>query len=480
MFVRLVTPPAVDARTWIAPIGIAQLAGVLKAAAVPTHCLDLNPEHRCGEWIPDRILVREPKGEGARDLRREHPDKVRQWAERCLEGDPDLVGLSVLYHGMVVPALALAREIREIRPETLILLGGPFAEPSNSALLSELLQEESIAGIVQGDGEEIIVRIAEALEKGRPLNDLPGMWARDGSGARLAAPNLPVDPNGLPPPDFGDLDLESYRGAWHDYFPVFGSRGCVNRCTFCNSRKVSSPFRQRSAEHLMKEIARDVELYGAARIGFTDNLVNGRPREFKRLCRALRDAELGVDVFGMVALSPSVDEETLGLMAEAGFTEILLAVESPAEPVRRDMGKWADREGVMRIVRGAVERSLRPCVYLMHSFPTEREEDFLELLHFADEFSPSDLFGVSCWPFRLAQVQPGELDRDFVRRFNIRITGDRGFDYHNPRGSFGREPKWQTAFVDDDIRRERQRRVDEHLAAWAGRGACCISAAGQG
>jgi radical SAM superfamily enzyme YgiQ (UPF0313 family) len=383
-----------------------------------------------------------------------------------LERNPDLIGLSVLYHGMLIPSLALAMEVHDLSPHTRIIMGGPFALPSNRELIAHLLESEAISGIVEGEGELAITEVVRAVADNQPLRKVNGMWTRRDSEISFTPKAPQLNPSDLPLADFGDFDMKFYREAWSGSFPIFGSRGCVNRCTFCNSRKHTPHFRQRSTGQIMEEIKRDVAEYGAGRIAFTDNLINGNPREFKDLCRALRDANLGIDLFGSLALLPSVDGEMMDLMQGAGFTDILLAVESPAPDVRRDMGKWPDKEGVLKIVRGAVERALKPCIYLMHSFPTEKEGDFEQLLHFVDEFDPKDVLAVGTWPFRLAQVQPGEIDMDFVRRFDIELLPGYGLDQHDARVAFGREPRWKTRWINDETKKERHQRMISHLHSW--------------
>jgi hypothetical protein len=467
MFVRLVTTPAVNRMTWMPPVGLAQLAASLRSRNVNVHCLDLNPESKCGEvWIRTWELAVQPELKGAESFRKRHSQEVKKWAEHTLRESPDLVGLSILYHGMLIPSIALAMELHDLNPETRIVLGGPFVLPSNRELICHLLAHPAIAGIIEGEGEEAILDLVHALEEGEPLWKVPGMWTARNGEISFTQRNPQLDPSELPIADFSDFDLSFYRSSWHGSFPIFGSRGCVNRCTFCNSRKHTPHFRQRSISHLMEEINRDVSQYGIGRIAFTDNLINGNPREFKMLCRALIEANLGIKVFGSLALLPTVDDETLDLMKDAGFTDTLLAVESPSPDVRRDMGKWPNLEGVLRIVRGSVDRGMNPCIYLMHSFPTEKESDFEQLLHFVDEFDPSKILAVGTWPFRLAQVQPGEIDMEFVQRFNIELLGGYGLDQVDARVAFGREPRWKTKWVTDEIKKERHARMMKHLQSW--------------
>jgi len=468
MLVRLITTPCVVQETWIPPIGIAQLAGMLKHNKINVDCIDLNRVSLNNETISDDILLTDPKIDGALKLNKDHSGMIESWVEIALEGNPDIVGLSIFSHGMVAPSFALSLGIKKKRPETTVIMGGPFALPSNQELISHILESKTVDGIFQGEGEYGILNVVRAEEEKRSLSEVAGMWTISNGELELT----PVDPqirlDTLPLADFSGFKLDEYKNAWKDRFPVFGSRGCINECSFCNSRKHIPRFRTRSVEHIMREIYRDVNEYGIKKIAFTDNLINGNPRLLKNLCRAIIKADMGIEIWGSIDLNSRVDEEMLDLMMNANFRDILLAVETPAEHVRKDMGKWPDKEGVLRIVRGAVERRMTPVIYLMHSFPTEREEDFLELMHFVDEFKPLDFRHVGSWPFRLAQVQPGELDMDFVKRFNIQLHKDRGFEYLNPVISFGNEPCWETEWINDDIKIERQKRITKHLLKWEG------------
>jgi len=466
MKVKLVTLPAVNGAVWTAPIGIAQLAGALRANNIDVTCVDFNPHYDYGSWISTDELAVEPKAQAAVEFINKWGSIVEEWSETLLEGAPDIIGISILYHGMLVPSLALSIVLKKIKPGLILIMGGPFARASNVALLKELLEANVVSGILEGEGEDAIVSLVKMVEAKKPLGQIPGMWVIEKGDAVKRIETCPVDPNKLALADFSDFDLKKYAGSWHNSFPIFGSRGCVNRCSFCNSYKHSPRFIQRDPDHIIKEIIRDIKEYQAGRIVFTDNLINGNPGKLKELCRAIIKHDFGIKFSGNLALMPSVDDEMLDLLKQAGFIDILLAVETPAKKIRRDMGKWPDTEGVLRIVRKAAANDLNPYLYLMHSFPTETDRDFEELLHFVDQFKPTDFLGVGFWPFRLAQVQPGEVDMDFVNKFNIKLLSGYGYDHHDARVAFGREPAWETEWVNDAIKKERHKRLLEHMANW--------------
>lgn len=466
MKVKLVTTPAVGSAVWTPPIGIAQLAGSLRANGIDATCVDFNPEYDYGNWISTEELAVEPKLKAAFEFIEKWGSIVEEWSITLLKGEANLIGISVLYHGMLIPSLALAITLHRSNPDVTIVMGGPFVRASNKALLKEMLENGTIAGILEGEGEEAILGIVKAVKAGQPLNSIPGMWVRDSYDVVKNVLACQVDPNKLPLADFSDFDLKKYEGSWHNSFPIFGSRGCINKCTFCNSYKHAAKFIQRDTDHILKEIIRDINEYSVSRIVFTDNLINGNPAKLKELCRGIIDLNLGIKFSGNLALLPSVDDEMLDLLKQAGFIDILLAVETPAKKVRTDMGKWPDVEGVVRIIRKTVANDLKPYLYLMHSFPTETDRDFDELLHFVDQFKPTDFMGMGFWPFRLAQVQPGEIDMNFVNKFNIKLLGGYGYDRHDARVAFGREPAWETEWVNDGVKKIRHSMLEEHIAMW--------------
>jgi radical SAM superfamily enzyme YgiQ (UPF0313 family) len=330
-----------------------------------------------------------------------------------------------------------------------------------------MLETGAVDTIVCGEGEVTLLELVNALRTGSGPSSVSGLWYREDGEVRQTPPRAQLNPDTLPLADFTDLISEESSRAWVG-FPVHGSRGCVNTCSFCNSRRHVPRFRQRSVDHIVAELRRDVVEYRVKRIAFTDNLVNGNPRMFKQLCRAIRDADLEIELFGSLSLMPSVDPEMLDLMQDAGFRQVMLALESPAPRVRRDMGKWDDEAGVQRILQGCVDREIKPWIYLMHSFPTEGERDFLQLLYFVDDWDPEDFGGVLTWPFRLADVQIGEIDMDFVDRFDIQLLAGEGVDVSRYWTVFGKEPRWRTRWVDEEIRAERQSKVEAHIAAWRG------------
>ena len=68
--------------------------------------------------------------------------------------------------------------------------------------------------------------------------------------------------------------------------PIQGSRGCTFKCTFCSETRM---YRYRSPEKLIEDIIFLNKKYGAKNFWFTDSLINGSIKNYKRLVDTLNE-----------------------------------------------------------------------------------------------------------------------------------------------------------------------------------------------
>jgi anaerobic magnesium-protoporphyrin IX monomethyl ester cyclase len=463
--INLVTTPIIDKANRVPPLGIAQLASVLRHAGYKTECFDFNSyEFDTLKEFPHKLLVSNPESIGANVFVNSYAQILDNWVECLLSNHPHVIGLSVIYRSMIIPSLALAMEIKKSAPDVTIIMGGSVGAPSNITMIERLLRTASIDIIASGYGESIILEILEVLLKKMPLSSVNGIYYLEEGNLCSNPTKKYINPSTIPHPDFENLVNEKPMDLWLG-FPIQGSRGCINSCTFCNALN-NQNFQQRFADHIYSEILNDFYKYNAKHIAFTDSSINGDPNTLKTLCLKLIKVDLNINFFGNLAIMPSVDEEMLDLMKEAGFDKVTLALESPSPKIRKDMHKWNDMRGVNKLIRSCVEREIKPLIHLMHSFPTESEDDFKQLLHFVDDWRPNDFGIVLAWPFRLAEVKIGTIDKWFVNRFNIEIMEGKGIDVPHYWNVFGEEPRWKTIHVNEEIRLQRQVQVEEHLKSW--------------
>lgn len=148
---------------------------------------------------------------------------------------PALVGIACL-HILDAPAtLRLADEVCAFDRGIFVLVGGHAASSYPRALAGS----QSIAAILMGEGERTAAAVADALQNGRPLAEVPSLLVRSGSGEYLntGRPREFLDLASVRPPDRSQVARYQKRYCCLNYMPVWTletTRGCPHRCTFCS------------------------------------------------------------------------------------------------------------------------------------------------------------------------------------------------------------------------------------------------------
>ncbi|MBT1074330.1 B12-binding domain-containing radical SAM protein [Geobacter grbiciae] len=146
---------------------------------------------------------------------------------------PRLVGITCLHALEYDRILATAREVRRVSPDAFILVGGHAA-----AAFPDPLKDDAIDAICLDDGEEIITALAETLETGRPMTDIPALLFRTEDGWVETPPLSEQTCLDLVPLPARHL-VDRHRNNYHCllFKPVWlieTARGCPHRCSFCS------------------------------------------------------------------------------------------------------------------------------------------------------------------------------------------------------------------------------------------------------
>ncbi len=147
--------------------------------------------------------------------------------------DADVVGFSA-YVWNARLSLEIARRLKEIKPEILILFGGPHVPDHTEAFLRE---NPFIDLAVNGEGEAVFLAVLERLPD-RHWGALKGLSFLDPDGRFVQTPRAPrlQDLAALPSPYLNDIFAplmrafpdESWIGLWET------NRGCPFQCTYCD------------------------------------------------------------------------------------------------------------------------------------------------------------------------------------------------------------------------------------------------------
>ena len=251
--------------------------------------------------------------------------------------DADIVGLSICFQSRAQEFLGLARRIKELHPEKLIVAGGHYASCAAEPLLEH---HPELDIIVIHEGEQSLVEIVAATTNLK--DDLPkitGIAYREDNCVRFTPQRRTLD-------DLDTLPFPERCGRIHTIAGVptsflMGSRGCYENCAYCcittlHHLAPGKRFRQRSVELIADEMAELYRERGTRQFVFHDDnflvpsvahnqaRIEGFDKAFKS--RGMDDLAL------LIKCRPAdANQDVLGRLKEMGLVRIFMGIESATE-----------------------------------------------------------------------------------------------------------------------------------------------------
>ena len=308
---------------------------------------------------------------------------------------PGLVGIYATTFGWP-RAGRTAADIKRLDRSIFTCAGGPYP----IAVRAECLRRdgEHWDAVVTGEGELSLVEVVERLERGRSLEGVSGVIAREG-GRIVENPPLPLiaDLDSLP---FPARDL---LGDAHRYVPppgtyrrrpvavMISARGCDRRCLFCfqldRERQAGlRGIRYRSVDSVLTEIDLCVR-QGYREIKFIDDTLAADYGRAMELAQEIRRRRLDIAWFASACVN-QVDARLLRAFKDAGCWAILLGAESGVQKNLNAVRKGITLEQTRRAVRAAKDAGLTVSTPFIFGLPGETFQEGLRTIEFAIELDP--------------------------------------------------------------------------------------------
>jgi radical SAM superfamily enzyme YgiQ (UPF0313 family) len=336
---------------------------------------------------------------------------------------PDVLGLSATTF-TVAAAATVAQEVKRFRPQVVTILGGPHV----SAVPVETMQRfDAFDVAVVGEGEATLVDLLEALAARRLLAEVPGLVIKDGKGLHATGPRAPIaDLDVLPLPAWDLLDGFPQRYAPAPFkvrqrpaASLVSSRGCPNRCIFCDRSVFGDRCRFHSADSVVSAMRTLHERFGVHEICFEDDtFVTHRPR-LKEICGRLIALDLGI-TWNCLARVNQVTAEGLDLMRRAGCWQVSFGLESGAQRILDLVGKHATLVQIREAVAMTRAAGLRAKGFFILGHPGETRETLRETVDFALQLPLNDISVSLMTPFPGTELHRraaefGVMDPDWGR-----------------------------------------------------------------
>lgn len=340
---------------------------------------------------------------------------------------PDIIGVSCRTTEWDTARMIL----RLAEPGIPVVAGGPHVTVNPE----EMIADERVDMLIQGEGEDALVDLVKRLESGTDLTDMPNLWLkRDGEAVGNDVRPLVEDMDSLAFPKWDIWDerhfLEHYHQVFYPSARVFGdletSRGCPYSCPYCLTPAWQKLYKGKGRYHREKSVPRivaEVEKLRDERhidyIRFVDEtfiLNRKRVREFHRLYRE----RVGLP-FSFSTRPETVNDEMLRLLAAAGANCMSFGLESGNEEYRRAMlNRKTKQQEVIDAVAIAKHNGIKTFAFVMIGLPHEDRDKIQDTIDLINLLQP-DVFQVSIFypfegtPFYEYCINEGILDEDHER-----------------------------------------------------------------
>lgn len=271
-------------------------------------------------------------------------------------------------------SIALLRRIKQLRPETVTILGGANCDGEMAEGICGL--SDAVDYVFAGECEEAFPGFMEEVMAGRrpagrvirgtPCNALDALPTPEFSEyyAQLAA-SLPDSE--LVKGELVLLPYESSRGCWW---------GAKHHCTFCGLNAQTMQHREKTADRVIAELRHLLESHPTRKVCVVDNIM---PRSyFKTLLPRLATELPGIQVFYEQKSNLTLDQ--VEALRTAGVCDIQPGIEALSSALLTRMDKGVTARQNIALMRYARAASLTLTWNLLYAFPGDRVEDYEETL----------------------------------------------------------------------------------------------------
>lgn len=311
------------------------------------------------------------------------------------EFQPDLIGFSLTSLTMK-PAAEVTARVKRRFPGVPVIWGGagPTLEVDWSLAHADM--------VCTGEGEELIVALADRIDAGADYGDLPDLALRRADGQIVRNPNRPLlDLEKIAMPDFapqrtlhiGDDTLR--RDVFPIFFvgkqyPIMTQRGCPFSCSFCIESVYQDMFgkkgslRRRSVDVVIEELVQAKRTLGIRQVMFYDDVFTVNPRWLREFAPRYK-REVGLP-FWCYTYPTTTRKEDILLLQDAGMRSMTMGIQSGSESMLQNFNRPVAQQKAIEAARVLAECGVEAYFDLITKVHFEKEEHCRETFNFLLDF----------------------------------------------------------------------------------------------
>ena len=275
-----------------------------------------------------------------------HNDTVQTAFEYIKKETPDILAITCLTANSEF-VYRLGKKIKESNLNIFIILGN-----IHSSIFNEFFLTNGICDlVVHGEGEYTTAEIIDGFQE-KKFEEIKGVsFLKNGKPFKTGERERIKDIEALPHYIIKDLNIEDYLlkdRLKETMIPILSSRGCINRCRFCNVHNQRN-YRVRKVSSVIEEIIFFKEKYGVNFIDFIDSLFTVNEDRTMEICEEIMRRNLKIKWHCSSHIN-FLSEKLVKKMAESGCCGIALGLESGNQKIVDSMNKGISLEKAKTVV----------------------------------------------------------------------------------------------------------------------------------
>ncbi|CAN2040208.1 anaerobic magnesium-protoporphyrin IX monomethyl ester cyclase [Candidatus Magnetomoraceae bacterium gMMP-15] len=302
---------------------------------------------------------------------------MEQTFKKIININPHIVGISATTAG-IVAAGKLAQKIKKFRKEIICVIGGCHV----TALPEDTLKEfPNFDLAVLGEGERTLEELVFFFQKQNTIpENLDGTAVRIEDDIKVNKPRLLIkNLDSLPLPAWSLIP-----GFPHAYRPsparikrwpcasIVLTRGCPNKCVFCDRSVFGSFCRGYSTEYSIKMIKDLRYRFGVKELLIEDDTFIINRNKVKAFCEKIINEEIDI-TWSCLGRADRVNADLLKLMKKAGCWHISYGIESGDPVILKRMKKKINIQQIKDALYQSKKAGLRTKGFFIIGFPFENE-----------------------------------------------------------------------------------------------------------
>lgn len=262
------------------------------------------------------------------------------------------------------------------------LFGGPHV----TFFAEELMQDKAVDIACLGEGEEALVELADAIEKGKKYTKIKNLWVRV---AKKIYKNDVRPLQNLDKIEFPERKIiyKKYKSCRLSAIKnIIATRGCPFNCPYCYNHLIKKIYanngvyvRQRSVDNVLAEMAEIKKNYPIKMFYFQDDIFAVNKTWLKDFSRRY-PVEVGTPFHCHLRVNLT-DKETISLLHTAGCTSASFAIETGNDKIRNEiLGRVMSKEQITDVAEMLHKKNIKFRIFNMIGLPGGSIETDIETL----------------------------------------------------------------------------------------------------